>query len=107
MASKQAAAPIKNAERARNTEATFGKDSQSDPWRAHPGLAGFQACLKPDYTKPYGDKSRAYTDRFGTGVARDAEYVKPAPADAKQPDNAAQKGATAKTYRPPVTGVVQ
>lgn len=104
MASKQIVHGVINAERAKATEATFGKSG--DAWRNAPSLAGFHQALKPDSSKPYGDHSVAYTDRYGTGVQRNAEYGKPERVEAKQKPEAAQKGATTGTYRVPVQNEV-
>jgi hypothetical protein len=122
VATKQAAANIKNAERARNTEATFGKDSAADPWRDSPALAGFRQGLTPSKsvrgagTSAPGDiawvnewKTAAYTDRFGTtgAGAKESDFEKPERAPAAQEQNARLKGASTGVYRVPIGEVVQ
>ena len=107
MASKQVVSNIINEQRAKATEATFGKSG--DPWREGPALAGLHQALKPDYAgKAYsGDKTAAYTDRYGTRGLGDMTYNQPEKAEASQKANAEQKGATAKGYRVPIGEVVQ
>src|SRR5207245_4851885 len=78
VASKQVAGPVQNAERARATEATFGKSG--DPWRDSPALAGLGQALSPHKevrgqgTSSPGDEPWTYCyreqaqgpDRYGT-----------------------------------------
>ena len=108
MASKEVVSPIKNAEKAVATEATFGKTG--DPWRQGPALAGFAQALSPDHGKIYGDYQNAgYTDRFGTGEIDTTPMNghDPVRTEAAQLPDAAQKGATATNFRVPISGVVQ
>ena len=124
MASKQAAGDMKNAERARNTEPTFGKDATADPWRDSPALAGLSQALSPHKdvrgggTSAPGDEPWTYCyrevalgpDRYGTAgqpAPMPEGYAKPMPAEAAQKDEARQKGASAETYRVPIGQVVQ
>lgn len=103
MASKQ----IKSAadagkERPHATLPSFGVADSGDPWRQGPALAGLHQALQHDASKPYGDKSQAYTDRYGTGVARDVEYKQPPRAEATQNENAKTKGGAVGGYRAPL-----
>jgi len=121
MASKQVAGPVKNAERARATEATFGKDSAADPWRDSPALAGLNQCLSPSKdvrgqgTSAPGDVpwnrewlSAAYGDRFGTdGGPKEEQPGYGQRAERTQAEEAKLKGATAEGYRVTVSQVVQ
>lgn len=109
MASKQVVSNIKNAERARNTEPTFG--FSGDPWRSSPAFpAQSQMFNYGNFGrgKDYGDNTAAYTDRYGTrGPSGEANYNQPEKPEAAQKSEAAQKGATAKEFRVTVSQVVQ
>lgn len=109
MATKQAksnADAIK--ERPHATLPTFGVPDSGDPWRAAPAFAAMAKTWSADPGKPFGDRSAAYTDRFGTaGPTGEADYGKPERADAAQKPEAAQKGASTGDYRVPISGVVQ
>jgi hypothetical protein len=121
MATKQAVANIKNAERARNTEPTFGKDSAPDPWRAAPSLAGLHQALQPyrevrgqgtsapgdsQWDWAYRNEALAKGDRYGQNGGQHDDYNKP-PAPEAQQAKEGIKGAEVGAYRVPISGVVQ